>query len=215
MPTTNFSTLVDPVASVVDGCPTPIVVNALREAAIEACSRGLIWPANLVTVTLTAGVGGYIFSTPVAESVVAQLQSARVNGVMLDIYTDRQAIEFDPAWLSTVQGEPRAIWQMSPTVYNVTPVPDAVTTYDLKMRVYLKPITTASAMDTDILNDNQDLIVHGALHRLLLQPKRPWADANMAGYHGKQFSYKLHVARSRTTLGYDNGNLLVTQRPFA
>lgn len=216
MATVAFSTLVGNVSEIVPQCPTPIIVRALREAAIESCARGFIWPANLATVVLIAGTAGYIFVTPFTDTVVTSIQSARVNGEHLTIYTDEQAIGFDPSWLDvTKTGSPESIWQYTPTIYNITPVPDSVTTYNLKMRVYLKPTTSATGMEDDVLNDNQELIITGAVHKLLMQPKRPWSDVEVAGYYGKQFSFRLHTARSRVALGFDNGNLMATQRPFA
>jgi hypothetical protein len=51
----------------------------------------------------------------------------------------------------------------------------------------LKPSTSAAGIDDDIFNEYREAIVHGALSRLMLSPKKPYSSPPLATYHQQQF----------------------------
>jgi len=109
---------------------------------------------------------------------------------------------------------PQSICQVTPDKYIILPLPDATTTYRMRMFVALKPKRTATAMDEVILDDLEDVIVHGALQQLLVLPQVNWSDRELASYHAKQYTFHLSERRARANLGNARGPLVARSQPF-
>lgn len=111
--------------------------------------------------------------------------------------------------------DPRVITQLSADRYVVLPLPGGDRTYTIRMFYALKPTRTAMGMDEMVLNDLEDVIVHGALQQLLVMPKVVWNDNVLAAYHAKQFLFRLTERRARANLGNARGSLTVRSNGFA
>ena len=127
-----------------------------------------------------------------------------MNDVALQPATLEDAARLYPKWAEVtgnddidqqIAGEPRTICQISPTEYILLPMVRkplfSGDTFYLRMFVALKPTPNATYMDSNMLSELKDLIVHNTLQRLLTMPKQNWTDAEMAGYHAKQYLFKL------------------------
>ena len=111
--------------------------------------------------------------------------------------------------------DPRVITQLSADRYVVLPLPGGDRTYTIRMFYALKPTRTATGMDEMVLNDLEDVIVHGALQQLLVMPKVVWNDNVLAAYHAKQFLFRLTERRARANLGNARGSLTARSNGFA
>ena len=123
-----------------------------------------------------------------------------------------------PAWpdLTSAQlSTPQNVCQLDSDNFVLAPVPDATVVYDLKMIVALKPLRTASAMSKSVLDDIENVVMHGALQHLLVLPNRTWTDRELASYHAKQYSFKTSERRARANLGAARASMTVQMRPFA
>lgn len=242
MATKTFASLVPRVSPNVPGCPTPTMVQYIREAAIRVCEQTLAWRYELPKVDLVAGAFVYAYNNPAGTDVHAILR-ANCNGNKVVPLTLEQAVDKYPKWaemyggvdpntlwaltppsafndeeynedtfnggetfsgsgdLSPDQGEPRNITQLSPDKFLVLPNPDDTKTYTMRMFVALKPQRAASGMADAIMNELEDVIVHGALQQLLVLPKQNWTDNSLASYHAKQYRYFLTERRARANLG--------------
>lgn len=236
MPTTAFSTLVPNILPYAPGCPTPTAITYIKEAAREACERTLAWrvqigPTAIVPpgTSIYAGTQGisYVYDCPANTEVHAVLESS-VNDVQLQPTTLEEAARLYPKWAEVtgndaidqqIAGEPRTICQISPTEYILLPMTRkplfAGDIFYLRMFVALKPTVEANNMDSSMLNELKDLIVHNALQRLLTMPKQNWTDAEMAGYHAKQYLFKLSERRARANLGNMRGKVYARMQPFS
>lgn len=112
-------------------------------------------------------------------------------------------------------GEPRHITQLTPDKYIVLPMPGTDAIYTLRMFYALKPTKTATGMDETVMNELEDIIVHGALQQLLVMPKVVWNDNVLAAYHAKQFLYRLSERRARANLGNNRSSLTARGGLFA
>lgn len=110
---------------------------------------------------------------------------------------------------------PRALTQVTPDRFVILPLPDAENVYTMRMFMALKPLRTATGMDADMLNELEDVIMHGALQDLLIMPNVPWGDRELAAFHAKQHSYQLSERRARASLGNMRGSVTTRMRPFA
>lgn len=107
-----------------------------------------------------------------------------------------------------------SVCQLTPDKYVVLPLPDAERTYRMRMFVALKPKRTATAMDEVIMDELEDIIVHGTLQQLLVLPQVNWSDRELATYHAKQYTFHLSERRARANLGNARGPMVARAQPF-
>lgn len=112
-------------------------------------------------------------------------------------------------------GSPRIITQISPDKYVILPFPNTEQTYTLKLFYALKPTKIATAMDETVMNELEDVIIHGALQQLLVMPKVVWTEPVLASYHAKQYLKHLTERRARANLGNARATLTVRYNDFA
>jgi hypothetical protein len=218
-----FSTLSAKVSASAPGCPYPVVVQYIRDAAIRLCERALVWRYEQAAFNLTPGQYSYSFNKPNDTQVHAVL-SATLNNTPMEILTLDAARELYPQWpvLSTTSTaiaengtEPRSLAQVDTYRYVVLPAPDAAKTYSLRMIYALKPTRSALEMDERVFDEYELPIMHGALQNLLVMPKAEWTDRELASYHAKQFIFTMNEARAQANLGVFRGSMSVRFPPFA
>jgi hypothetical protein len=223
MASRSFSTLSAKVSASVPGCPYPLVVQYIRDAAIRVCERALVWRYEQPAFNLTPGQYQYAFNKP-ADTQVHAVLMATLNNSPLEILTLDDARNLYPAWpiLSTTSTEieengtePRSVAQVDTYRYVVLPAPDAEATYSLRMIYALKPSRNALEMDESVFDEYELPIMHGALQNLLVMPKTDWSDRELATYHAKQFLFTMNEARAQANLGVFRGSLSVRFPPFA
>jgi hypothetical protein len=110
--------------------------------------------------------------------------------------------------------QPQSVCQLTPDKYVVLPLPDAERTYRMRMFVALKPKRTATAMDEVIMDELEDIIVHGTLQQLLVLPQVNWSDRELATYHAKQYTFHLSERRARANLGNARGPMVARAQSF-
>jgi hypothetical protein len=109
---------------------------------------------------------------------------------------------------------PQILTQVSPDKYIILPLPDAEP-YTMRMFYALKPTRTATGMDAVMLDELEDVIVHGALQNLLVLPQSHWSDRELASYHAKQYTFHVTERRARANLGNARSSVSVRMHPFA
>jgi hypothetical protein len=109
---------------------------------------------------------------------------------------------------------PQSITQINPDRYVILPLPDDQATYQMRMFVALKPKRSASAMDEFIMDELEEVIMHGALQHLLVLPNQAWSDRELAAYHAKQYVYQTSERRARANLGNVRGTMRARMQPF-
>jgi hypothetical protein len=112
-------------------------------------------------------------------------------------------------------GEPRIITQLTPDKYIVLPLPNDEQAYNVRLFYALKPTRSASGMDETILNELEEVVIHGALQQLLVIPRAVWNDKLLAAYHAKQYLHRVTERRARANLGNVRSSLAVRYNNFA
>ena len=179
------------------GCPFAMADNALRQSAIAFCEHSLAWKCNHPSVSVVPGTAEYAFVPP-AEAAVHAIVYAALDGEEIESHAGEGNITI-AGWRSQT-GTPEYVLGDAASL-TLVPKPDAAGT--LTMIVALKPSPTATGIDDDPFNEFREAIVHGALARLMLSPKKPYTSVQLAQYHQQQFAIKtaaagLRVARSFT-----------------
>jgi hypothetical protein len=186
------------------GCPLAIVDNALRQAAILFCEMSLAWRATLADVAVVAGTNTYPYVPP-SGAVVHAITYAAFNGEEIAAHTGESDLRIWD-WRNQT-GTPEYVLGGATSLILV-PNPDAAGT--LSLIVALKPMPTATGIDDDIFNEWRDAIIAGALARLMMSPKKPYTDAQMASFHQMQFFTKTGTAGMRVARSYTRAPLQTT-----
>jgi hypothetical protein len=109
---------------------------------------------------------------------------------------------------------PQSITQVNADKFVILPLPDAQRAYQCRMFLALKPKRNASAMDEFIMDELEEVIMHGALQHLLVLPNQAWSDRELAAYHAKQYVYQTSERRARANLGNVRGTMRARMQPF-
>jgi hypothetical protein len=109
---------------------------------------------------------------------------------------------------------PQSITQVNPDRYVILPLPDDQAVYQMRMFVALKPKRSATGMDEFIMDELEEVIMHGALQHLLVLPNQAWSDRELAAYHAKQYVYQTSERRARANLGNVRGTMRARMQPF-
>jgi hypothetical protein len=177
------------------GCPTAALDNALRQSAIEFTEQSLARKVTHDPIAIVAGTAEYDFSPP-SETVVYAITYAAFDADEIQI-TGETGILLQN-W-RTGTGTPKYILGGATTL-TLVPEPDVGGT--LTMNVALRPSPDATGIDDSIFNEFRDVIVHGALSKLMFSPKKPYSNAQLATYHAQQFMIKTAAAGTRTARNY-------------
>lgn len=96
-------------------CPTPTILNHIRNAAIRACEQTLVWRHSQPSYNLIPGVHEYPYQKPKGTDVHAVF-SAAVNGYPLQLVTLDEALDRFPAFAEFYGGlSPEQLWSNTPS----------------------------------------------------------------------------------------------------
>lgn len=216
MATRLFSDLVNRLAPSVPGCPQPVILSYARDAAIETCERTLAWRYEQQVLRLTQGIYDYPYEVPADTEVhgiiTVSVNKMKVLPATLEQVTDRYPNY--PGSATSDQGTPQFVVHNNPDDFYVAPTPNGSPDYDLKMFLALKPLRTATGMDKSVMDELENVIMHGALQHLLVLPERTWTDRELAAYHAKQYSFKSAERRARVNVGAGRAVMTARMQPF-
>jgi len=223
MATRTFASFTSRLSPSAPGCPHPMLVQYIRDAAIRVCERTLAWRYENPTFNLTAGQYKYSFNRPIDTDVQA-IFSATVNNTPLEVLELTAATSLYPDWPVTTtdstaiaeQGsQPQTISQVNMDQYVVLPAPDADRTYTIRMFYALKPSRDSLTMDEAVFNALERPIMHYALQQLHALPQVSWADRELAVYHARQFLASVTEYRAQANLGVGRSVLVARAPRFA
>lgn len=187
-----WSDFYDLVAPDLPGCSFVAIDIALRQSALAFCEQSLAWKYEHPSVSVVAGTATYAFVPP-AGAVVHAITYAEFEAKEIESHAGESNIRI-AEWRNQT-GAPEYILGGA-TSLTLAPKPAAAGT--LTMIVVLKPSPTATGIDDVLFNEYREAIVHGALARLMLSPKKPYTNAQLAQYHQQQFTIKTAAAGMRT-----------------
>ena len=114
MTTRLFTDLLPKVLPSVPGCPQPLAIQHVRDAAIRVCERTLAWRYIQPKFVLLPGVHEYLYDKP-TDSEIHVLFGTIMNDSPLEVLTLEQAIAKYPEWADLYSGEdPSVLWSQTP-----------------------------------------------------------------------------------------------------
>ena len=181
----------DSVMPDVPGCTSAAIDSALRQSAVVFCEQSLAWLIEHPPIPVVAGTSEYAL-TPPEDAVVHAITFAALNGEEIEAYKGETGISARN-WRNRT-GAPQYIPSGAGSVI-LAPKPGASAA--LTMIVALKPSPASVGIDDVQFNEYREAVVHGALLRLMLSPKKPYTNAQLAAYHQQQFAIKTAAAGIR------------------
>ena len=176
---------------------------ALRRAAIAFCEQSMAWRESHNPISVTSGTAEYDFVPP-DQAVVHTVTYAQFESEELEITGESDIRIYK--WREQT-GLPKYLLGGA-TSLTLVPEPDEDGT--LTLIVILKPSAGSTELPDILYNEYREPIVHGALSRLLLSPKKPYTDAGLASYHQHQFQIKTAAAGTRADRNYTRAALRTT-----
>lgn len=170
------------------GCPTPMILRHLSDAAREFCRETHIWEEEIPPVYPVEGVTRYQLDLP-EEAEILSVKSA-------------------------TQGDESP--ELSINVFGVLKLHQAPenTTKPIEVEAILQPVLGAEGIAGRILGDYREGIVQGALYRLLLMPNADWSNPELATLCQRRFRESVVDARTRKARGNTDRPMRVRPQPF-
>jgi hypothetical protein len=186
------------------GCPSAAADGALRQSAIAFCEQSLAWQGTHPDVSVAAGTAEYAF-TPPADAVVHSIIHAALDGKEIALYPGGM-VSLGIGSLNRHGRKGTAAYILAGAA-SLTLVPEPAASGTLSMTVAFKPSPASTGIVDGQFNEYREAIIHGALARLMLSPKKPYSSIPLAQYHQQQFAVKTAAAGQRVARGYTRAQL--------
>jgi hypothetical protein len=197
----TFESLLPDVLPSVHGCSDAMAISALRSAAIDLCVKSEIYQQELDPVTTVAKIYEYDLEPPkgtVVEKILwAVYKGDKLEPISTALLEKRQPNWRDPSKFST----PEYFVQQTQGTFWLAPVPNTTVVESVILRAVLKPTVSSTTLSDEILNDNKDAIVNGALFRLLRTPSKDWTDYAAAQMYGMLYNEGVREAENKARSG--------------
>ncbi len=195
MPMTGLSAFRPRVAMLAPTATDPMIDQAVLDACIDFCERTLVVKRMLTPFPTVADTAVYAPAAPADES-VAHIMRVWCDVTELDPL-DEEGIGSPFGFVTTVPGQtntpgrPRYFNETDPGSISLFPRPDAV--YTINARVALRPLRSATTVDSQLFEDWVEGITSGALARLYAVPG-DLLNAPLAKYHAENYMASVHRA---------------------
>jgi hypothetical protein len=196
----------------VPGCPEISAVAAIRDAAIDFCTKSLVYQETLDPITVIAGVADYDLEPPTGTLVAK---------VMHLFYQDKELTPVAPDLIrgatfynSRVEGAqsrgiPSGYSLKDPRSVTLMPVPKDTERNAVTVRVALKPTRSSTTVGDVLFEDYAETIAAGALARLMLTPGKAYTNPQLVAENLAIFSQGVNAARQEHSRGHSRANLRV------
>lgn len=212
MTTTNWESYLPEVNPEVPACPHPIMVNAVRNAAIEFCEKTLIWREDLDAITILTDKRGYDLDPPTDTVIVVPIYVAVDGEIIRPASVDQLD---DVSLYQRVLKTSRTYDMISASRLQLGWEPDADLTSGLEVRAALRPSSSADGADTTIYEEWHEDIAAGAKARLMMMPNKNWTNPQLAMYYQNMFDAGIGEAKAVIGKGRTRVSQQVQMRPFA
>jgi hypothetical protein len=194
----------------VSGCPLPVVDHELRRVAQVFFESTRAWR---VMLPVTAVVADQQWITVAAGTglELVRVEDAWYDGKPLGIKTsDTLSAEHSGDW-TTHTGTPTDIYQFTPGVVGLYPIPLADADTGLKLHLSVRPSDDATGVDDEMAVKFREQILAGAKGRLMAYPDKPWSKPDTAMVHAMAFDSSIGAANLMASRSY--GAARIPARP--
>lgn len=187
----------------VKACPDQTALHHIREALRVFCTKTLAWQANL-TIAVTTTDDDFLMPLPAGTSLVKILRAGLDEDEGLDIMSPDTA---DTRSWST-KGR---VWTVDRKRVVLAPR-QAVADKALKLRVAVKPTSTALVIEDQLFEDFASIVADGALATLFDMSDVTWANPPKAVMKDAKFKAECGKTALRVSKGF--GRSARSVKPF-
>lgn len=199
----------------VAGCPDITAQEALLDTAIDFCEKTLIVQQTLTPISSVVDTIEYELMAPKHQAVVLPVAVWFKTRMLEPV--PAQAIQSVQAYTSSqspLDGMPAQYFWTAPNMIGLYPIPDATEAATITVRAALKPTRSATQLEDVLYEDWIDVLAHGTLARLHMMKDQPWASADRALLHGREYRAGQQRARIEQSTGRIRTSLSVRMRCF-
>ena len=193
----------------VQGAPDFVIERAVRDSAIDFCSRTDIYMPEPEFLTVIAGLNEYAVSLPTGTE---------LNHI-LDIFKDKSAlspISYNQLLLrlgdETTTGSPQYYAQRDNADFYLAPIP--ASSDSIRVLYSVKPTSSSTSIPDTVGKEHRETISHGALYRLQMMSSQPWSNPNAAANNKQLFERGLGRVIRQVKYGFSGGSLTAKSRAF-
>jgi len=219
MSVVNFEDYLPEVLIEVNGCPSKVAQNAVRNAVIELCQKARVWRETLDPINTKTGVAIYDLCLPENSQMVTLLWG-KYNGINispisedeLDTVSSRWRIE---SW-RTETGDPVCFFAPKQSEVQLIRIPTVDLASGLELGAALAPSRNGYEAPESIYNEYLEVVACGAKARLLDMSTRPWYNPQAAA--AEDVKFQRGIVNARRTVSKNHGqmsNKVSMSRPFA
>lgn len=194
----DLSVLTNRVAIYAPAAPDPLILEMLREAADELCTRTRAWIVEPDAIDIEIGEARYSVAIE-ATQLPVEIIELRLDGVRLEPENLPDWTRSAAEWPAST-GLPTKYALVAPNEVVLNALPAAAGS--LQFKVAVKPARASTRVADWLVADQQDALVAGALARLLLLPNRPWTGPDLAAIHAGTFNEKVSALSWRAAKGF-------------
>lgn len=177
----------------VERCPYPLLDQHLRNAVIELCSESQRYKFEMPPFDTVAGTPDYTLE-PGDDMETVCIIDAAVDGAPIDPVTrDELASGID--WTIDSGKPSKYLMVDDDETVRLWKNPDAV--YSVALTLAIKPNNAATGIEQWFADRYRRTIAAGALSTLLLVPKRPWTDLDLAAVFDGKFRDGIRTATAQ------------------
>lgn len=192
------------------GCPDPVLINAIRNAAIDLCTKTNVWQETQDPETVSALGLPYDLTGPTGASVI-QVLSCKADGVTITPVTIDYLDERHTNWEEQT-GTAHHYFQPNTSQLSLYPIPVADTV--LRLRVAYAPTRASTTTDSDLFENNVIQIAAGALAALLIIPNVTWTDPKLSMYYESIFNAGITTIQNDVQKQFGRARNRVRSNPF-
>lgn len=185
------------------GVPVALAEEAVRQAAIDLCDRGAVWPFML-TLQTQPRVHEYPLLIPELSNVVG-IKSVTLNDGV-------HQPDLLGARMCGCGGRSFALRGLR--AISVYPVPDEDDPAYAQIELWLKPTPDACEVPNLLYDEWVDAIANGAAARLFAIPKQEWSNAGLMQRYTLMFQNDVTRAKNKRVLGRTSGPLMMSGSYF-
>lgn len=201
---TAYTAWLDETMPDLPGALQAMVINAIRNSAIEFCEKTDIYIYQHPAIDAVLNTPTYAFVPP-ASTLVAKVLQVFYNGLELIPKTPDELKSIYGIWNSTDwrdrTGAPRYYTQDDERNIRLVPMPDASLTGAIKLRVSLKPTRASTTIEDRIYEEYLEAIKYGALYRMKSLLNKPYSDPNGAVASFNLFNQSVDAAKDKASKG--------------
>lgn len=213
MATVLYSAMLPEVQPHAHSAPEPMVINAIRNAAIEFCERSWVWQIVTPNMGITANTQDYTLdlSAVTTGAAVAEIMQGYYKDKPIIAVSEADIILDYPTWRTRTGTTPlRFMGKDVQTKVSLVPIPSTTVvaaTALMYFKLAIKPTRSSTGLPDFIYEKYLEDIAHGAVARLVMVPHKPYSNANMALSHRKLFDDAIAKARVDSSKSFTRATL--------